>query len=120
MYPRIAAVIAASAAALAVALAAAPAQAGPAKRDGYQTEDLSSQSRRSTRTAQRSRSRITVRPRSYLDPGTEVFPGSMGYTDYAFPPGYQAYSNFDPTGAARWPLPGPFEFRSYHAPGGGY
>lgn len=116
MYPRIAAI--AASAALAVALAAAPAQAGPAKRDGYKAGELSSQSRSNARTAQRSRSRITVHRRSYLDAGTEVFPGSMSYTDYAFPPGYQAYSNFDPTGASRWPLPGPFEFRSYHGPGG--
>jgi len=30
--------------------------------------------------------RITVRPRSFLDPGNNVEPYSQRYTDYAFPP----------------------------------
>lgn len=114
----------AAAAAIAAALAAFPAQAGEAGRPGYRGDayqglEVSAQNRR-VRAAKRARPRITVRRRSYLDAGTEVFQGSKNYTDYVFPPGYTAYSNFDPTGAARWPLPGPFELRSYHAPGLGY
>jgi hypothetical protein len=114
-----------AAAALAVAFAAAPARGGDGKSAGFEADgayahELSAQNRRRARTAQRGRPRITVRRRSYLDAGTEVFPGSMGYTDYAFPLGYTGYSNVDPTGASRWPLPGPFELRSYHAPSFGY
>src|SRR5262245_21438565 len=34
------------------------------------------------------RARITVQPRSFLDPGREILPGSQhGFTDYAFPAG---------------------------------
>lgn len=38
------------------------------------------------------RARIAVRPRSYLDAGTEVLPGERKYTDYAIPYGYSAVS----------------------------
>jgi hypothetical protein len=68
----------------------------------------------------RSPSWITVRPRSYLDPGTEVFPGSMPYTDYAFPPTEYPFRTVDPTGAQRFPLPGPFDLPAYHAVSYGY
>ena len=37
----------------------------------------------------RARSRVTVAPRSFLDPGTEVRPGERKFTDYALPPGLQ-------------------------------
>jgi hypothetical protein len=107
------------------AVLALPAQADSLRQhgirgDGHQGQELSSQNRPRVQTTKRGRPRITVRRRSYLDAGTEVFPGSKSYTDYVFPPGYTAYSNVDPTGASRWPLPGPFELRSYHAPGFGY
>lgn len=72
------------------------------------------------RGVRRSPSRITVRPRSYLDAGTEVFPGSMPYTDYAFPPTEYPFRSIDPTGAQRFPLPGPFDLPSYHAVSYGY
>jgi len=36
------------------------------------------------------RARIAVRPRSYLDAGTEVLPGERKYTEYAVPYGYSA------------------------------
>src|SRR5262245_4663954 len=37
------------------------------------------------------RSRVTVlRPRSYLDAGTEVMPGERKYNEYAIPYGYSA------------------------------
>ena len=58
----------------------------------------------------RVRTRVTVRPRSYLDGGTEVLPGERKFTDYAFPPTYMngsAYSSWDPTGIHRYPLPAP-------------
>jgi len=52
--------------------------------------------------------RIRVRPRSYLDGGTEVVPGERKFTDYAFPPTYMNGSPaaaWDPTGIHRYPLP---------------
>src|SRR5947207_8489732 len=36
----------------------------------------------------RTRTRVTVERRSFLDAGTEVLPGERKFTDYAFPPGY--------------------------------
>ena len=56
----------------------------------------------------RVRTRVTVRPRSYLDGGTEVVPGERKFTDYAFPPTYMngsGYASWDPTGIHRYPLP---------------
>ena len=56
----------------------------------------------------RVRTRVTVRPRSYLDGGTEVVPGERKFTDYAFPPTYMNASPaaaWDPTGIHRYPLP---------------
>ena len=65
----------------------------------------------------RARTRITVRPRSYLDGGTEVFPGERKFTDYVHPPTYMngsAYAAWDPTGSRRFPLPMPFELPGYN------
>jgi hypothetical protein len=64
----------------------------------------------------RVRTKITVRPRSYLDGGTEVVPGERKFTDYAFPPGYMNASPsavWDPTGAHRSPLPMPGSLPGY-------
>ena len=51
------------------------------------------------------RNRIVVEPRSYLDAGTVVKPGSKSYLDYALGPG--------PITGLRWPLPGPFDLPGY-------
>lgn len=70
----------------------------------------------------RTRTRIIVQRRSYLDPGTEVLPGERKFTDYAFPPTYSSYSSIpgssNPAGFQnpKWPLPGPFELMSNRAP----
>jgi hypothetical protein len=56
----------------------------------------------------RARTRITVKPRSYLDGGTEVLPGERKFMDYANPPTYMsgsAYASWDPTQQYRSPLP---------------
>jgi hypothetical protein len=64
----------------------------------------------------RTRTRIIVQKRSYLDAGTEVLPGERKYTDYAYPPTYQTFSvlpgSANPAGFQnpKWPLPGPWEF----------
>ncbi len=64
----------------------------------------------------RARTRVTVRPRSYLDGGTEVVPGERKFTDYVFPPSYMNASpsaSWDPTGTHRFPLPMPYELPGY-------
>ncbi|MEX0753278.1 MAG: hypothetical protein WD073_10195 [Xanthobacteraceae bacterium] len=59
----------------------------------------------------RTRTRIIVQKRSFLDGGTEVLPGQRKYTDYVFPPGYSPTSAIDGTvgGGIRSPLPGPWD-----------
>jgi hypothetical protein len=104
----------------ATAFIATPSTAAPKQQAGYELAQYSAQTRRNMRVTSRPRGRITVTPRSYLDAGTEVYPGSQSYSDYVMPLGYSAFKNFDPTGASRHPLPDAFEMRSYHTPGGGY
>jgi hypothetical protein len=57
----------------------------------------------------RSRTRIIVQRRSFLDGGTEVLPGQRKFTDYVNPPGYRAS---DVTGRTmdRGPMNGPFDY----------
>jgi hypothetical protein len=65
----------------------------------------------------RARTRITVRPRSYLDGGTEVVPGERKFMDYAQAPTYgwlAPTSSWDPLGTHRFPLPMPFELPGYN------
>jgi hypothetical protein len=56
----------------------------------------------------RVRTRIIVQKRSYLDPGTEVLPGTRGYTNYVNPPGYRPTDvlgpgrNYDRTPLNNW------------------
>ena len=64
----------------------------------------------------RARTRITVKPRSYLDGGTEVLPGERKFMDYAQAPTYiwlAPTSSWDPLGVHRYPLPMPFELPGY-------
>ena len=64
----------------------------------------------------RARTKITVRPRSYLDGGTEVFPGERKFMDYAAPSTYMQAAPtaaWDPTGTHRFPLPMPFDLPGY-------
>jgi hypothetical protein len=105
-------------AAAAFALVAAPAEAARTKR----SKSVAAQSQQAVRgeagvVGRRSRTRITVTRRSYLDAGTEVYPGSMHYTDYAFPPNARGPLDFYlPIEAAQSSLPHPWWLRSYHAP----
>jgi hypothetical protein len=67
--------------------------------------------------ASRSRSRIRVAPRSFLDGGTEVLPGDRKFTDYAIPPGYSPTAAIDNTPFSRRPpLMGPFDLPSPRNP----
>jgi hypothetical protein len=59
----------------------------------------------------RTRTKIIIQKRSYLDPGTETFPGeNTGYTNYVQSPTHRATSVLDNTtaGTSQSPLPGPF------------
>lgn len=59
----------------------------------------------------KTRTRIIIEKRSYLDPGTEVLPGSRHDLDYAQNPNHRATSVLDNTsaGTSQLPLPGPWD-----------
>jgi hypothetical protein len=58
---------------------------------------------------------VVVRPRSYLDAGTEVNRGERRYMDYAYPPTYSAYPDrTDWKGSwYRMPFPDCFDLASF-------
>jgi hypothetical protein len=65
----------------------------------------------------RPRTRVIVRNRSFLDPGTEALPGEYKYTDYAVPPGYSPMGVIANTPFYhRGPLPGPFDLPGQNNP----
>jgi len=109
---RLASVVAVSVAAITVVALAGPAEAQRRVYRGDQTERITIVDENG-----RARTRITVKPRSYLDGGTEVFPGERKFTDYAYPPTYMSASpsaSWDPVGTHRFPLPMPFELPGYN------
>ena len=59
----------------------------------------------------KTRTRIIIEKRSYLDPGTEVLPGSRHDLDYAQTPNHRATGVLDNTSAGtnQLPLPGPWD-----------
>src|SRR5262249_26687810 len=79
-------------AAAAFALAAVPAEAAKRKR----SDVVTAQSVRGEAgvVVRRSRTRITVTKRSYLDAGTEGYPGSQNSTGYVFSPPYISRSHY--------------------------
>ena len=94
-----------------IATTAADAQQRRVYRGGDQTERITIIDENG-----RARTRITVRPRSYLDGGTEVVPGERKFMDYAQAPTYgwlAPTSSWDPLGTHRFPLPMPFELPGY-------
>ena len=107
-----------------VALLAAPAEA--------QTKPGDAQAKKKTvvynrdRTVQvsrdedgRTRTRIIIQKRSYLDPGTETFPGEHGRnTDYVERPNQRASGVLDNTvfGSNQTALPGPWTLPSKNNP----
>src|SRR3954467_12691726 len=104
---RFAPLLALSVAAVTMGTLATPAEAQRRVYRGDQTERITIIDENG-----RARTRITVKPRSYLDGGTEVLPGERKFTDYVTPPTYMsgsAYASWDPTGIHRFPLPMPFE-----------
>jgi hypothetical protein len=91
---------------VAFTLAAAPADAQTKRRvvvsDGTGTRYVETDENGRTRT------KVVVQRRSFLDGGTEVLPGQRKFTDYVFPPGYSPTSAVDNTVGfgSRFPLPG--------------
>jgi len=68
----------------------------------------------------RTRTRIIVQKRSYLDPGTETFPGERSNYYYIENPNYRAGSTIDNTSAGllntQSALPGPWTLPSKNNP----
>src|SRR5450830_760011 len=66
----------------------------------------------------RTRTRIIIQKRSYLDPGTEVMPGDRNDRDYAILPNHKASGVLDNTafGGNQSALPGPFTLPSKNNP----
>ncbi len=66
----------------------------------------------------RSRTKIIIQKRSYLDPGTEAFPGENTGNDYVQMPTHHAAGVLDNTafGSNQLPLPGPFTLPSKNNP----
>ncbi|MEA2975126.1 MAG: hypothetical protein QOF19_646 [Alphaproteobacteria bacterium] len=66
----------------------------------------------------RSRTRIIIQKRSFLDGGTEVLPGERKFTDYVYPPNYSVTGVIDRTAFShRSPLPGPWDLPGRNNPG---
>ena len=66
----------------------------------------------------RTRTRVIIQRRSYLDPGTEVMPGDRRDHDYAFLPNHSATGVLDNTtfGRNQSALPGPFDLPGKNNP----
>jgi hypothetical protein len=65
----------------------------------------------------RTRTRIIVQRRSYLDAGTEVLPGERKFNDYAMPPNYSVTGVIDNTAFSHGsPLFGRFDLPSRNNP----
>jgi hypothetical protein len=109
---RLASVVAVSALAAAILAPASPAEAQRRAVERDRSERITIIDEQG-----RARTRITVRPRSYLDGGTEVFPGERKFTDYHLVPTYMNASPsaaWDPTGTHRSPLPMPYQLPGYN------
>ena len=96
-------------AAAAFAMLQAPAEAAPQKRTTYQPPRYIYYGRED-----RAPTRITVRRRSFLDPGTESKTFAQSYTNYFASPSYTIFpSYFDysvaPGSWSRMPLPGLYD-----------
>lgn len=70
----------------------------------------------------RTRTRIIIQKRSYLDPGTETFPGERGDHDYAQLPNHRPGGVLDNTnfGTNQTALPGPWTLPGRNNPWIGY
>jgi hypothetical protein len=99
----------------AAGLLAAPANAAPKKRVYYNRDRTVVVSRDENG---RTRTKIIVQKRSYLDPGTDPLPSERNTLDYVQNPGQRADSVLDHTafGSDMTALPGPFTLPSSYNP----
>jgi hypothetical protein len=104
---RLKSVVSAFAVAAALGLLVLPADAAPKKRVVSAGGNTVFYSRDENG---RARTRIIIQKRSYLDPGTETFPGENTGQGYALTPNHHASSVLDNTtfGGNQTALPGPF------------
>jgi hypothetical protein len=102
----------------AAALMAAPADAAPRKRTDVRAAKPDRTVVRWQDENGRSRTRIIVQKRSFLDAGTNVQRGERKFTDYVVPPGYSATGIIDNTAMNRekQTMPGPFDLPSKYNP----
>lgn len=107
MRLKISAVIASGLVAGAIGLAAAPAEA-QTKKPAAAAPVAGGTRFVSVDEDRRTRTKVIVQRRSYLDAGTEVRPGERKYTDYVYPPGYSVTSSIDRTGANSYRSMTPF------------
>jgi hypothetical protein len=111
-------------AAAAAGLAVAPAEAAKKRPQYVSRQSVQPATGEAGVVVRRTRTRITVTRRSYLDPGTEVYPGSQNYTGYVFSPSYgsPAHNILGPGRPEGEPVPGtsPFWNPSYRVPNWGY
>lgn len=104
-----------AAAAVALAFLQSPADAAPRKRTAaYQQPRYIYYGRED-----RAPTRLTVRKRSFLDPGTESKTFAQHYTDYAVSPSYTIFPKyFDysvaPGSWSRMPLPGLYDIPGWY------
>lgn len=114
---RLKVVAAATALVVAAGLLATAADAAPKKkRVGYTNRGNTVQISRDE--TGRTRTRVIVQKRSYLDPGTERFPGERSDHDYAILPTHRPGGVLDNTsfGINQSALPGPFTLPSRNNP----
>jgi hypothetical protein len=100
----------------AIGLLAVPADAAPQKKRVFDSRGQTVFTSRDE--SGRSRTRIIIQKRSYLDPGTEVLPGDEHNHDYAFHPSYSATDVLNNTafGRSQSALPGPFDLPGRNNP----
>jgi hypothetical protein len=102
--------------AVAFALSAGPAASAPAKKKPVADRNAGTLIVNKDESG-RTRTRIVVQKRSFLDGGNEVLPGERKFTDYVYPPGYSPTSVIDNTGGwHRSPLPGAWDLTGRNNP----
>jgi hypothetical protein len=114
------AAVLAAASAVALLLPADPAAAAAKKK--YVVSHVAPRSAKTTIVSRdengRTRTRVIIQQRSFLDGGTEVLPGERKFTDYAIPPNYSVTGVIDNTSRG-FPsrLPGTWDLPGKNSPG---
>jgi hypothetical protein len=102
----------------AIGLLAVPANAAPQKKRVAYVDARGNTVFTSRDEDGRRRTRVIIQKRSYLDPGTETFPGENSDHRYAFSPTHTASGVLNNTvfGGNQTALPGPFTLPSKNNP----